>query len=123
MARFAPLARVWLRTQVAGSAARCGPRGQRQLLDPASGGGAVGFLTDRAGLRFDLRYFSNLKPSDSPKAIALGPTQFSYWNASVGVVLRYLTSLRDQRSLTAIIAFARIRNEYLVTALCAMQPP
>jgi hypothetical protein len=59
------------------------------LLGYNVGGGAVGFLTDRAGLRFDLRYFSNLKPTDSPEAIALGRTQLSYWNASVGVVFRY----------------------------------
>jgi hypothetical protein len=59
------------------------------LLGYNVGGGAVGFLTDRAGLRFDLRYFSNLKPSDSPEAVALGRTQLSYWNANVGVVFRY----------------------------------
>jgi hypothetical protein len=53
------------------------------------GGGAVGFLTDRAGLRFDLRYFSNLKPTDSDEAIALGRVQLNYWNATVGVVFRY----------------------------------
>lgn len=53
------------------------------------GGGAMGFLTDRAGLRFDLRYFSNLKPSDSEEGIALGRVQLHYWNASVGVVFRY----------------------------------
>ena len=27
------------------------------------GGGAIGFLSKRTGLRFDLRYYSNLKPS------------------------------------------------------------
>jgi hypothetical protein len=52
------------------------------------GGGAVGFLTDRVGMRFDLRYFSNLKPSDDPDA-AIGRVHLSYWNASVGVVLKY----------------------------------
>ena len=52
------------------------------------GGGAVGFLTDRVGLRFDLRYFSNLKPVDDPE-IAIGRVQLSYWTGSVGVVLKY----------------------------------
>jgi hypothetical protein len=52
------------------------------------GGGAVGFLTDRTGLRFDLRYFSNLRPSDDPD-IALRRVHLSYWTASVGVVFRY----------------------------------
>jgi hypothetical protein len=59
------------------------------LLGYNIGGGAVGFITDRTGLRFDLRYFSNLKPSDSPEAIAIGRVQLSYWNANVGVVFRY----------------------------------
>lgn len=59
------------------------------LLGYNVGGGAIGFLTERTGLRFELRYFSNLKPSDSPEAIAIGRVQLSYWNANVGVVLRY----------------------------------
>ena len=52
------------------------------------GGGAVGFLNDRVGLRFDLRYFSNLKPSDDPEN-AIGRVHLSYWTGSVGVVLKY----------------------------------
>ena len=42
---------------------------------------------ERAGLRFDLRYFSNLKPSESTR-IAIGRVQLSYWTATVGVVLK-----------------------------------
>ena len=38
-----------------------------KLLGYNVGGGAVGFLTDPVGLRFYLRYFSNLKPSDDPE--------------------------------------------------------
>ena len=37
---------------------------EAKLLGYNVGGGAVGFLTERTGLRFDLRYFSNLKPTD-----------------------------------------------------------
>lgn len=59
------------------------------LLGYNVGGGATGFLTDKTGLRFELRYFSNLKPSDSPEAIAIGRVQLSYWNANVGVIFRY----------------------------------
>jgi hypothetical protein len=58
------------------------------LLGYNIGGGAVGFLTDRVGLRFDLRYFSNLKPSTDTDA-AIGRVHLSYWNAAVGVVLKY----------------------------------
>jgi hypothetical protein len=59
------------------------------LLGYNIGGGAIGFLNEKAGVRFELRYFSNLKPSDSPEAIAIGRVQLSYWNANVGVVFRY----------------------------------
>jgi hypothetical protein len=61
---------------------------EASLLGYNVGGGAVGFLTDRVGLRFDLRYFSNLKPVDDP-GIAIGRVQLSYWTTSVGVVLKY----------------------------------
>jgi hypothetical protein len=62
---------------------------ETNLLGFNVGGGAVGFLSERMGLRFDLRYFSNLKPSDSAEGIALGRVQLSYWNTSAGVVFRY----------------------------------
>ena len=58
------------------------------LLGYNVGGGAVGFLNDRVGLRFDLRYFSNLKPSDDTEN-AIGRVHLSYWTGSVGVVLKY----------------------------------
>jgi Outer membrane protein beta-barrel domain len=58
------------------------------LLGYNVGGGAVGFLNERVGLRFDLRYFSNLKPVDDFE-IAIGQVQLSYWTGSVGVVLKY----------------------------------
>ena len=58
------------------------------LLGYNVGGGAVGFLNERTGLRFDLRYFSNLKPSDDPE-MALGRVHLSYWTGSVGVVFRF----------------------------------
>lgn len=56
------------------------------------GGGAVGYFTERAGLRFDLRYFGTLKerelkPGEVP--ISVGPARLSYWTVNAGVVLRY----------------------------------
>jgi len=59
------------------------------LLGYNVGGGAVGFLNDRVGLRFDLRYFSNLKPSDDPESSVTARVHLSYWTGSVGVVLKY----------------------------------
>ena len=51
------------------------------------GGGAIGFLSKRTGLRFDLRYYSNLVRSDEGN-VSFGPVHIRYMTASVGVVLR-----------------------------------
>jgi hypothetical protein len=57
------------------------------------GGGAVGFITDRVGLRFDLRYFrsvKDVKEEDRPLAPTLGePVRLRYFTASIGVVIKY----------------------------------
>lgn len=50
------------------------------------GGGAVGFLSKRTGLRFDLRYYSNLHQSEHD--ISFGPAHLRYMTATVGVVIR-----------------------------------
>ncbi len=57
------------------------------------GGGGVGFVTDRVGLRFDLRYFRTLRGvdlKDLPEAIATEPfIRVRYWTGSLGVVIKY----------------------------------
>jgi hypothetical protein len=53
------------------------------------GGGAVGFITERTGLRFDLRYFSHVRPKEDLSGTSFGPIELRYWNASVGVIFRY----------------------------------
>jgi hypothetical protein len=50
------------------------------------GGGAIGFLSNNIGLRFDVRYFSTLNRTDN--VIAFGKTHLSYVTASVGIVYR-----------------------------------
>ena len=51
------------------------------------GVGAVGFLSPRTGLRFDLRYYSSLhRPDQGPGAF--GRVHLNYLTASVGLVLR-----------------------------------
>jgi hypothetical protein len=53
------------------------------------GGGAVGFLTSRVGLRFDLRFYSNLRPTEPAQgSSAIGSVHLRYLTASVGVVFR-----------------------------------
>ena len=51
------------------------------------GGGAIGFFTPRTGIRFDVRYYSNLKPTDEG-AVAFGDVRLRYMTASIGLVLR-----------------------------------
>ena len=50
------------------------------------GGGAIGFLSERTGLRFDFRYHSTLRRGD--EAPAFGPVHLRYLTASVGIVFR-----------------------------------
>lgn len=57
------------------------------------GGGAVGFVTDRVGLRFDLRFFRKIH-GPNPDDLEVPPTIFEpirlqYWTGSVGLVIRY----------------------------------
>lgn len=52
------------------------------------GGGALGFLTRNTGLRFDVRYYSNLKPTDEGPGVAFGNVRIRYMTASIGLVLR-----------------------------------
>lgn len=51
------------------------------------GGGAVGFFSDRAGVRFDIRYHSVLNPSDHGP-ISIGDVNLRYVTASVGIIFR-----------------------------------
>lgn len=50
------------------------------------GGGAVGFLTQRTGVRFDFRYHSTLNRSED--APSIGPVHLRYVTASIGLVFR-----------------------------------
>lgn len=52
------------------------------------GVGAVGFLSARTGLRFDVRYYRSLNRPDEGPPMSIGPVQLSYFTASVGFVLR-----------------------------------
>jgi hypothetical protein len=54
------------------------------------GGGAIGFLTDRTGVRFETRYFSTLGRKDfGPVATRDGSqAHLRYFTASVGLVIR-----------------------------------
>ena len=63
------------------------------LLGMNVGGGAVGFLSDHVGVRFDLRYFRNIKGvpqedlEDFP-VTAGQPVRLRYWTIAFGVVIK-----------------------------------
>jgi len=53
------------------------------------GGGAMGFFSERTGVRFDLRYYRTMRgqPEETDVA-AFGRTRLRYMTASIGVVIR-----------------------------------
>jgi hypothetical protein len=51
------------------------------------GGGAVGVLTPRTSVRFDLRFFKSVTKGDAENMIVAGPG-ISFWRASVGLAIR-----------------------------------
>ena len=51
------------------------------------GGGAVGGLTARTDVRFDLRYFKTADQEDE-LTVGFGPASLSFWRASVGLTIR-----------------------------------
>jgi hypothetical protein len=64
------------------------------LLGMNVGGGGTGMLSDRLGLRFDLRYFRNISGGDAeqleaPVTIAGDPVRVRYWTTSFGLVIKY----------------------------------
>jgi len=57
------------------------------LLGLDIGGGAIGFISPRAGARFELRHFKNL--TSDAGAVTIGGTRLSFWRLTAGLVLRY----------------------------------
>jgi hypothetical protein len=60
----------------------------QNLLGVNLGAGAIGLLSERTGLRFDLRHIKAARGADDPLARP-GVSRLSFWRATVGVVLRY----------------------------------
>jgi hypothetical protein len=53
------------------------------------GGGATGFLTDRFGVDWQLRYFRTTGGVDEQRGISTGAEQLSFWRASMALAIRY----------------------------------
>lgn len=52
------------------------------------GGGAVGFLSSRTGVRFDLRYYHTLHDTDKGPVAVVGKARLGYLSGSIGIVFR-----------------------------------
>ena len=61
---------------------------EQDQLGLSLGGGAIGLLSERTGLRFDLRHFKAVTGEDGPFARP-GVSRLSFWRLTVGLVLRY----------------------------------
>ena len=62
---------------------------ESHLLGMHAGGGAIGFLSDAFGVRFDLRYYRNLTAETTPGVVVGDTTRLTFWRASIGLVFRY----------------------------------
>ena len=60
----------------------------RNLLAVSIGGGAIGFLNPRAGVRFDLRTVRSTSTGINLATLLKEP-QLGFWRATVGVAIRY----------------------------------
>ena len=52
------------------------------------GGGATGFLTDRIGVNWDVRYFRSVGGEEDTGLTIGGKEQVSFWRATMGVAIR-----------------------------------
>jgi hypothetical protein len=73
---------------VSGSAVTTLTGNVSNLLGLDIGGGVIGFVSPRAGARFELRHFKNLT-DDASGAVTIGGTKLSFWRVTAGLVLRY----------------------------------
>jgi hypothetical protein len=60
----------------------------RDLLGVNIGGGAIGFVSARTGVRFDVRHFRSLARGGDTFSVDRD-SRISFFRASIGVVVRY----------------------------------
>jgi hypothetical protein len=51
-------------------------------------GGVIAFLSNRVGIRGDVRYFHTVNNTDSTNTILMTPGGFHFWRGSLGIVVR-----------------------------------
>jgi hypothetical protein len=53
------------------------------------GVGVTGFLSDRFGVSWDVRYFRSVGGNDQGAGLSTGPEQVSFWRANMALAIRY----------------------------------
>ena len=61
---------------------------EQDLLGLSLGGGVIGLVSERSGVRFDLRHFKAVTGADGPFARP-GVSRLSFWRLTAGLILRY----------------------------------
>jgi hypothetical protein len=91
------VARYGLRPYLVGGVGLLHARAGSERFDSVSsdlfgidvGGGAIGPLTPRTSLRFDLRYFRNISNDEEALVIGDEGAQLSFWRAMLGLTFRF----------------------------------
>jgi hypothetical protein len=52
------------------------------------GVGVTGFLTNRLGLSWDVRYFHTVGGGDADRGVSIGPERLTFWRATMAVAIR-----------------------------------
>jgi len=60
----------------------------RNLLGLAVGGGAIGGLSERTAVRFDLRHIRSVR-GEGESFVGIQQVRLSFWRAAIGLTLRY----------------------------------
>jgi hypothetical protein len=53
------------------------------------GGGVTGFLTNRFGVSWDVRYFRSFAGKDAGLGISIGPEELSFWRANMALAILF----------------------------------
>jgi len=53
------------------------------------GGGAIGPLSPRSSVRFDVRYFRNLSHDEAAEDLAGNPADLGFWRGTIGLSFRF----------------------------------
>lgn len=53
------------------------------------GAGVTGFLTDRVGVSWDVRYFRSIVGQTNQRGVTIGAERLSFWRATMALAMRY----------------------------------